>query len=185
LDPVYQPRNLFCGRRKREDKGFLQGIDIKWRSHNNQGLLFLYAKLRGDRSVVRQVSVCFKGGQALPHSHLGSITPPRFFSSNEEQLNRSSRFSSFHLFWPWLWCFSMPPKFTPRLRKQKHRQAQANEQADTNAAQLEPVSKDEKEARRQKLQEELREQHTNVSAKKQKRLDKYIVCEPLAMEEWL
>jgi ATP-dependent RNA helicase DHX37/DHR1 len=79
----------------------------------------------------------------------------------------------------------MPPKFTPRLRKQKHRQAQANEQADTNAAQLEPVSKDEKEARRQKLQEELREQHTNVSAKKQKRLDKYIVCEPLALEEWL
>ncbi|KAJ6092229.1 hypothetical protein N7467_004198 [Penicillium canescens] len=68
----------------------------------------------------------------------------------------------------------MPPKFTPRLRKQKHRQAQANQQADTNAAQLEPVSKDEKEARRQKLQEELREQHTNVSAKKQKRLDKYI-----------
>ncbi|KAJ5302233.1 hypothetical protein PENANT_c008G08827 [Penicillium antarcticum] len=68
----------------------------------------------------------------------------------------------------------MPPKFTPRLRKQKHRQAQANEQADTNAAQLEPVSKDEKEARRQKLQEELRDQHTHVSAKKQKRLDKYI-----------
>jgi ATP-dependent RNA helicase DHX37/DHR1 len=79
----------------------------------------------------------------------------------------------------------MPPKFTPRLRKQKHRQAQANQQADTNAAQLEPVSKDEKEARRQKLQEELRGQHTQVSAKKQKRLDKYIVCELLAMEEYL
>lgn len=70
----------------------------------------------------------------------------------------------------------MPPKFTPRLRKQRHRQNPAGESADTNAAQLEPVSKDEKEARRQKLQSELREQHTNMSSKKQKRLDKYIVC---------
>ncbi|KAJ5341663.1 hypothetical protein N7541_010787 [Penicillium brevicompactum] len=68
----------------------------------------------------------------------------------------------------------MPPKFTPRLRKQRHRQNPAGESADTNVAQLEPVSKDEKEARRQKLQSELREQHTNMSSKKQKRLDKYI-----------
>jgi ATP-dependent RNA helicase DHX37/DHR1 len=69
----------------------------------------------------------------------------------------------------------MPPKFTPRLRKQRHRQNPAGESADTNVAQLQPVSKDEKEARRQKLQSELRRQHTNVSSKKQKRLDKYIV----------
>ncbi|CAG7967631.1 unnamed protein product [Penicillium salamii] len=68
----------------------------------------------------------------------------------------------------------MPPKFTPRLRKQRHRQNPAGESADTNAAQVEPVSKDEKEARRQKLQAELREQQPNMSSKKQKRLDKYI-----------
>lgn len=70
----------------------------------------------------------------------------------------------------------MPPKFTPRLRKQKHRQHPDGESADTNVAQLQPVSKDEKEARRQKLKGELQEQHPKMSAKKQKRLDKYIVC---------
>ena len=69
----------------------------------------------------------------------------------------------------------MPSKFTPRLRKQRHRQNPAGESADTNVAQLEPVSKDEKEARRQKLQSELQGQHTHISSKKQKRLDKYIV----------
>ncbi|CAG8297315.1 unnamed protein product, partial [Penicillium nalgiovense] len=68
----------------------------------------------------------------------------------------------------------MPPKFTPRLRKQKHRQHPDGESADTNVAQLQPVSKDEKEARRQKLKGELQEQHPKMSAKKQKRLDKYI-----------
>lgn len=70
----------------------------------------------------------------------------------------------------------MPPKFTPRLRKQRHRQNPAGESADTNIAQLQPVSKDEKELRRQKLQEELRGQNPQMSSKKQKRLDKYIVC---------
>ncbi|KAJ5471112.1 hypothetical protein N7530_008469 [Penicillium desertorum] len=68
----------------------------------------------------------------------------------------------------------MPPKFTPRLRKQKHRQNPDGESADTNVAQLQPISKDEKEARRQKLKGELQEQHPKMSAKKQKRLDKYI-----------
>lgn len=48
---------------------------------------------------------------------------------------------------------------------------------DTNVAELQPISKDEKEARRQRLREELREQHSKVSSKKQKRLAKYIVCE--------
>ena len=68
------------------------------------------------------------------------------------------------------------PKFTPRQRKQKHRQRDhANAPVDTNVAEIQPVSKSEKEAKRQKLREELRSQHTNVSAKKQKRLDKYIV----------
>lgn len=67
------------------------------------------------------------------------------------------------------------PKFTPRQRKQKHRRTESGAPVDTNVAELAPVSKDEKEARRQKLREELREQHSNVSSKKQKRLDKYIV----------
>ncbi|KAJ5936825.1 ATP-dependent RNA helicase DHR1 [Penicillium verhagenii] len=68
----------------------------------------------------------------------------------------------------------MPPKFVPRLRKQKHRQQEPAQSVDTNVAELAPVSKDEKEAKREKLRAELRDQHTNVSSKKQKRLDKYI-----------
>ena len=67
------------------------------------------------------------------------------------------------------------PKFTPRPRKQKHRRQEAAASVDTNVAELAPVSKDEKEARRQKLRDELRNQHSNVSSKKQQRLDKYIV----------
>lgn len=68
-------------------------------------------------------------------------------------------------------------KFVPRQRKQKHRQQENAASVDTNVAELAPVSKDEKEAKRQKLRAELRDQHTNVSGKKQKRLDKYIVRE--------
>lgn len=69
------------------------------------------------------------------------------------------------------------PKFVPRQRKQKHRQQEAKNAApvDTNAAEITPASKSEKDARRQNLREELRSQHEHVSAKKQKRLDKYIV----------
>jgi len=66
-------------------------------------------------------------------------------------------------------------KFVPRQRKQKHRRQENPASVDTNVAELAPLSKDEKEARRQKLREELRDQHSNVSSKKQKRLDKYIV----------
>lgn len=68
-------------------------------------------------------------------------------------------------------------KFVPRQRKQKHRQQGNAASVDTNVAELAPVSKDEKEAKRQKLREELRDQNSNVSSKKQKRLDKYIVRE--------
>lgn len=70
------------------------------------------------------------------------------------------------------------PKFVPRQRKQKHRQQEPKHAVpvDTNAAQITPTPTSEKEARRQNLREELRSQHEHVSAKKQKRLDKYIVC---------
>ncbi|ODM20368.1 hypothetical protein SI65_03421 [Aspergillus cristatus] len=68
------------------------------------------------------------------------------------------------------------PKFVPRQRKQKHRQKEAAKAApvDTNVSEIKPASKSEREARRQNLREELRSQHEHVSAKKQKRLDKYI-----------
>ncbi|OJJ81902.1 ATP-dependent RNA helicase ECM16 [Aspergillus glaucus CBS 516.65] len=68
------------------------------------------------------------------------------------------------------------PKFVPRQRKQKHRQNEAAKAApvDTNVSEIQPASKSEREARRQNLREELRSQHEHVSAKKQKRLDKYI-----------
>ncbi|PYI00132.1 P-loop containing nucleoside triphosphate hydrolase protein [Aspergillus ellipticus CBS 707.79] len=67
------------------------------------------------------------------------------------------------------------PKFVPRQRKQKHRKNEATSApVDTNVSELAPVSKSEKEAKRQKLKDDLRAQHTQISSKKQKRLDKYI-----------
>lgn len=81
-------------------------------------------------------------------------------------------------------CPHTMPKFVPRQRKQKHRQKEAADAAvDSNAAEVLPVSKEQKEAKRQKLREELRAQHTKISAKKQKRLDKYIVCRLYARNE--
>lgn len=67
------------------------------------------------------------------------------------------------------------PKFTPRQRKHKNRQKESTALADTNVAEILPISKSEKEAKKQKLREELRAKHEKVSSKKQKRLDKYIV----------
>ena len=70
------------------------------------------------------------------------------------------------------------PKFVPRQRKQKSRQKEGKAPSvDTNVAQIQPVSKSEREARKQELREEVRAQHAKVSGKKQKRLDKYIVRE--------
>lgn len=67
------------------------------------------------------------------------------------------------------------PKFVPRERKHKRRQQDAGPPVDTNATEIMPISKAEKDARRQKLREELRAQQPKISSKKQKRLDKYIV----------
>lgn len=66
------------------------------------------------------------------------------------------------------------PKFTPRQRKHKNRQKESTALANTNVAEILPISKSEKEAKKQKLREELRAKHEKVSSKKQKRLDKYI-----------
>lgn len=69
----------------------------------------------------------------------------------------------------------MLPKFVPRERKQKHRAKESQPQVDSNVLEILPVPKDEKEVRREELREEFRAQYPKVSAKKQKRLDKYIV----------
>lgn len=69
-------------------------------------------------------------------------------------------------------------KYTPRERKHKRRQQDSQSAAapvDTNVAEIMPISKAEKEARRQKLREELRVQQPKMSSKKKKRLEKYIV----------
>jgi ATP-dependent RNA helicase DHX37/DHR1 len=70
------------------------------------------------------------------------------------------------------------PKYIPRQRKHKLRQRDNQSAAtpvDTNATEIVPVSKAEKEERRQKLKEELRGQQPKMSSKKRKRLEKYIV----------
>lgn len=71
-------------------------------------------------------------------------------------------------------------KFTPRQRKHKINKREKRPTVvpqDTNVVELQPVSKTEKEEKRQKLKEELRAQQPKISGKKQKRLDKYIVRE--------
>ncbi|KAF2238320.1 DEAH-box RNA helicase-like protein [Viridothelium virens] len=72
------------------------------------------------------------------------------------------------------------PKFVPRQRKHKARERQKQNGhstgGDANAVELLPESKDDREKRRNQLQEELRAQQpqSKISAKKQKRLNKYI-----------
>lgn len=74
----------------------------------------------------------------------------------------------------------MPSKFKPtreRKRRVLARQKDgptATASTDTNVDVVVPASKDEKEERRQVLRAELRAQQSKPSAKKQKRLDKYI-----------
>ncbi|KAI9879666.1 MAG: putative ATP-dependent RNA helicase DHR1 [Pleopsidium flavum] len=73
------------------------------------------------------------------------------------------------------------PKFVPRQRKHKLRQRDSHNGKsssgpgdDSNATELLPVSKTEREEKRRQLKENLRAQQPKVSSKKQKRLDKYI-----------
>lgn len=71
-------------------------------------------------------------------------------------------------------------KFAPRQRKHKHKNHDTQSttaQVDSNVLEILPISKAEKEERRQKLRKELQSQQPNISAKKKKRLDKYIVRE--------
>ena len=72
------------------------------------------------------------------------------------------------------------PKFVPRQRKHKAREREKQNStveptlSDSNAAEILPQSKLEREEKRRKLREELRAQQPKISSKKQKRLDKYI-----------
>lgn len=74
------------------------------------------------------------------------------------------------------------PKFVPRQRKHKVRarlQQQQHRQGDgpdTNASEILPESKTDKQWRKEQLKAELRAQQPAASSKKRKRLDKYIVC---------
>ncbi len=80
------------------------------------------------------------------------------------------------------------PRFVPRQRKHKVLQRQKQDggsttaAGDSNAAEIWPASKGEKEDRRRRLKEELRAQQPKMSSKKQKRLDKYIVRANLLFE---
>lgn len=82
------------------------------------------------------------------------------------------------------------PKFVPRERKHKvlsRHKTESNDghgknstfAGDSNAVELLPKTT-EKEERRQEMRLTLRAQQSKPSAKKQKRLDKYIVC-PFSM----
>lgn len=69
-------------------------------------------------------------------------------------------------------------KFTPRDRKarrKKDRRSRNEEYADTNAAEILPVTTSEKEKQRKEIKDSLRAQQPKMSSKKSKRLDKYIV----------
>ena len=82
------------------------------------------------------------------------------------------------------------PKFVPRQRKHKIRKRLEQDGGskgvptdnDSNAAEILPLNVTEKEKKRQDLKIALRAQHKQVSGKKQKRLDKYIVRGPFLCE---
>ncbi len=70
------------------------------------------------------------------------------------------------------------PRFVPRQRKHKVRAREhsgpTTAESQSNQEQIIPLSKDEREEKKQRLREELRAQQPRISSKKQKRLDKYI-----------
>lgn len=72
------------------------------------------------------------------------------------------------------------PKFVPRERKHKLRRKDTRDgksgpSNDSNAPELIPGPKSEREEKRRQLKEDLRAQQPKVSSKKKKRLDKYVV----------
>ena len=73
------------------------------------------------------------------------------------------------------------PQFIPRQRKQKvqkrlvHHARNSEPELDSNAMEIVSSSKNEKEEKRRAMEVETRAQHPQMSSKKKKRLDKYIV----------
>lgn len=71
--------------------------------------------------------------------------------------------------------------FIPRQRKHRvrqrlnHHDKKSETELDPNAIEIVPPSKREREEKRKALRAEIRGQQQNISSKKQKRLDKYIV----------
>ena len=77
------------------------------------------------------------------------------------------------------------PKFVPRERKHKVRKrleengnskSNGHLASDPNAVEILPSTSRGKEDRRKAMKDDLRAQQPQMSSKKQKRLDKYIVC---------
>lgn len=77
------------------------------------------------------------------------------------------------------------PQFVPRQRKQRVLRRSANNgtstngRADTNALEILPSEQTEKEKLHLRIKDEIRAQQPQMSSKKQKRLDKYIVNFPI------
>ena len=73
------------------------------------------------------------------------------------------------------------PKFVPRQRKHKVLQRTKNDRpssatgGDSNPMEILPSEKAQQEEKRREIKAQLRAQQPKMSAKKQKRLDKYIV----------
>ena len=76
------------------------------------------------------------------------------------------------------------PKFVPRQRKHKVRRRLEQDGGkvgvptgnDSNAAEILSSTFTEKEKKKQNMKNALRAQQPKISSKKQKRLDKYVVC---------
>ena len=76
------------------------------------------------------------------------------------------------------------PKFVPRQRKHKVRRRLEQDGGnvgvptgnDSNAAEILSSTSTEKEKKKQDMKNALRAQQPKISSKKQKRLDKYVVC---------
>lgn len=72
----------------------------------------------------------------------------------------------------------MPPKFVPRQRKHKVlarlKGKSKGPNVDSNATEIIPVAKSEREEKKERMREELRKEGTKISGKKAKRLEKYI-----------
>ena len=63
-----------------------------------------------------------------------------------------------------------------RAEQNGYRKGKSGETVDPNASEILPTSIAEKEQRRQQMKAQLRTEQPKISGKKQKRLDKYVVC---------